>query len=424
MIYSQQYIVVPAMLTDTAEPAPDFAPEHERAEEPRSPAPEILRKENLPVKDKTPSPLPLDYFYGSEHEKYKFYRIPALLLTEPGFKELPLGAVVLYGLLLDRTSLSAKNGWRDEHGRVYIRFRQSEAMDLLGVGKNTIIKLFNALDVRTGVGLIERIRVGLGESDIIYVKNFATLLEKESRKAARQDSGLVKNCGDSPAPDLEDESQEPGQRFKNQTSGGLKTGPQRFENGSSEGLKSGGPEVLNEDPYLINNTKGSRLTSITHQINGDEMDGCQEDSEVFEECFSSESVIDESRLDRGQLIQIIRENLDRKWFEQAFQKKDPTLRPAGSLEELDMMIEIIADTAMSKAEFVTIGGEKIPTRQAAERLLELDSDHAAYVLEAMSRTRTEIRNIRGYVLTALYNAPVTIDSYYAAAARKDLFGEE
>ena len=63
-----------------------------------------------------------DYFYGAEADQFSFYRIPKVLFTEERFKSISAEAKVLYGLLLDRMSLSARNGWLDDEGRVYIIF--------------------------------------------------------------------------------------------------------------------------------------------------------------------------------------------------------------------------------------------------------------------------------------------------------------
>ena len=62
-----------------------------------------------------------DYFYGAESEQFSFYRIPEVLLTEERFRNISAEAKVLYGLLLDRMRLSAKNGWQDKENRVYIQ---------------------------------------------------------------------------------------------------------------------------------------------------------------------------------------------------------------------------------------------------------------------------------------------------------------
>ena len=64
--------------------------------------------------------MTLDYFYGQAGELFSFFRIPKALFQEQRFQNLSTDAKILYGILLDRMSLSAKNGWRDEQGRVYI----------------------------------------------------------------------------------------------------------------------------------------------------------------------------------------------------------------------------------------------------------------------------------------------------------------
>lgn len=67
-----------------------------------------------------------DYFYGAQAEQFSFYRIPKALFTDTQFKDLSTDAKVLYGILLDRMSLSLKNHWLDEQNRVYIIFTLEE----------------------------------------------------------------------------------------------------------------------------------------------------------------------------------------------------------------------------------------------------------------------------------------------------------
>lgn len=68
-----------------------------------------------------------DYFYGAQAEQFSFYRIPKALFTDAQFKDLSTDAKVLYGILLDRMSLSLKNHWLDEQNRVYIIFTLGES---------------------------------------------------------------------------------------------------------------------------------------------------------------------------------------------------------------------------------------------------------------------------------------------------------
>lgn len=103
-----------------------------------------------------------DYFYGDESEQFIYFRIPRLLITSPRFKHLSTDAKLLYGMLLDRMSLSAKNNWYDEDGRVYIYYTVEEICGDMNCGRDKAMKLLAELDTGKGVGLIERIKQGQG----------------------------------------------------------------------------------------------------------------------------------------------------------------------------------------------------------------------------------------------------------------------
>lgn len=72
--------------------------------------------------------MTFDYYYGDESHQFSFYRVPRLLMTGENFKQVSADAKLLYGLLLDRMSLSAKNGWYDKLGRVYIYYTLVELL--------------------------------------------------------------------------------------------------------------------------------------------------------------------------------------------------------------------------------------------------------------------------------------------------------
>ena len=131
-----------------------------------------------------------DYFYGAESEQFSFYRIPKVLFTEERFKAISTEAKVLYGLLLDRMSLSAKNGWQDKENRVYIIFTIEDIMEAMGCADQKAGKLLYELESKCG--LIERKRQGLGKPNLIYVKNFVTPSESRFLNRENHDSGEVK----------------------------------------------------------------------------------------------------------------------------------------------------------------------------------------------------------------------------------------
>ncbi len=106
-------------------------------------------------------PLKFDYYYGVEAEQFSFYRVPRLLIKDECFKGLSSDAKLLYGLMLDRMSLSMKNGWLDDENRAYIIYAVENIMEDLGCSKPTCIKVIRELDADNGIGLIEKKRRGL-----------------------------------------------------------------------------------------------------------------------------------------------------------------------------------------------------------------------------------------------------------------------
>ena len=88
----------------------------------------------------------LDYFYGQSSELFSFYRIPKLLFQDSRFQPLSTDAKTLYGILLDRMSLSARNGWLDKAGRVFIIYTVQEVQDSLGCADKKATKLLRELE--------------------------------------------------------------------------------------------------------------------------------------------------------------------------------------------------------------------------------------------------------------------------------------
>ena len=98
-----------------------------------------------------------DYYYGIEAEQFAFYRVPRLLIKDERFKGLSSDAKLLYGLLLDRMSLSMRSGWLDDQNRAYIIYAVDEMMEDLGCSKPTCLKILKELDSENGIGLIEKV---------------------------------------------------------------------------------------------------------------------------------------------------------------------------------------------------------------------------------------------------------------------------
>ena len=132
--------------------------------------------------------MTLDYFYGQAGELFSFFRIPKALFQEQQFQDLSTDAKTLYGILLDRMSLSVKNEWFDKKGRVFIIFTIEDVKRTLRCADNKATRLLRELEE---FGLIERKRRGQGKPCLVYMKNFSAESSKESVKNRDNDD----SCG-------------------------------------------------------------------------------------------------------------------------------------------------------------------------------------------------------------------------------------
>ena len=136
--------------------------------------------------------MTLDYFYGQSGELFSYFRIPKALFQDCRFRQLSTDARTLYGILLDRMSLSVKNGWLDEQGRVYIIYTVREVQESLCCAEHKAVKLFRELE---DIDLIERKRRGLGRPSLIYVKDFSSGLPKaQVQNCPNSNSGAAESA--------------------------------------------------------------------------------------------------------------------------------------------------------------------------------------------------------------------------------------
>ena len=319
-------------------------------------------------------------------DAYTFYRIPKALFSDPYFKKLSCEAKVLYGLLLDRMSLSVKNKWFDEQGRVYILFKVEDVSGHMGCCKQTAIKLFAELDSQKGIGLIEKKRLGLGKANVIYVKNF--MLREEMAEAPETPVNT--------------------QKSKNHTSGNPNNRLQEvqvldFKNSKTSTSRSS--EIIPQEVQIsdCNNTDKNNTDS-----NETENSNILSDRSIRDGSKESDA---DGAVNYYAYQDLIRENVNYS-----------ALCMAHSAEDVDGIVALMTDTVCSSRRKIVIGGEFMPAAVVRSRLLSLDYSHIEYVLGCMSRTTTKINNIKQYLLTTLYNAPVTIGHYYTAEANYDMYG--
>ncbi len=358
--------------------------------------------------------IQFDYFRGMEAEQYSFYRVPKVLFTAECFKSLSCEAKVLYGLMLDRMSLSIKNRWFDEEDRVYIIFTVEEIAELLNCGTQKAVKLMKELDSNQGIGLIEKKRLGLGKPNVIYVKNF---LVKEKISSEQEEKTL--------------ENPENTQNSENHNSRNVKTTIQEFPESqfkNSENHNSGMVKTTNQEFPESQFKNGENHTSRIVKIKTQEVPKSQSNNTDINKTDFSETdpiqsyqsltadevyPVEEDVMEKMETYRaLIQDNIDYECF---LDKRER--------EEVDELVELMVEILMlPDNRVVRIGGADKPVSVVKSRFLKLTYSHIEYVLFSLHRNTSKVANIKAYLLATLYNSSMTMNHYYQAEVNHDLYG--
>lgn len=305
------------------------------------------------------------FHYGNEAETYTFYRIPKVLFTEPVFSDLSTEAKLLYGLLLDRMQISIRNGWLDQEGRVFIYYTIDAVMEALSCGNKKAGTLLAELDDRKGIGLITRIRQGLGKPDRIYVHK--CVLPEMSK-------GHFQTC-------------------QNDTSGDVeRTVPDMSEEHTNKKeINKNNMNKIDSNLFLSGNDLGSPGQTDETGTEGSGKEEYDRYREYFERSLSMEELREQNPYDT---------------------------------KLLEEMLSLLVDTCCSKRAYIRIASDDKPAAVVKSQLMKLEFDHIQFVLDCFRENTTKVRNIRQYLLAALYNAPITIDGYYTALVHHDMYGRD
>ena len=344
--------------------------------------------------------LQLDYYYGIEAEQFSFYRVPRLLIKDERFKKLSSDAKLLYGLMLDRMSLSMKNEWFDDENRAYIIYTIDSIMEDLGCAKEKAVKVLAELDSVKGIGLVEKVRRGLGKPDIIYVKNFATISEEQAEKMPQNTdkSTEVQNLNFKKSNNDTSRSSE----IELQEVQDLEH--QKFTMQTSRGSESELAEVHKADSIYTNyNQTNQSYTDISY-TNPINQSGNESKSKKRIDLMD----------DVNAYIELIKDNIE---YEHHMKYDD--WQNKALYEEL---FEVICEVVCVKRTTIRIAGEDYPYELVKSKFLKLNSGHLEYVIGCMHDTNTKITNIKAYMVTALYNAPSTINHYYQQEVQHDMYG--
>ena len=290
-----------------------------------------------------------DYFYGPEGEQFSFIRVPKIFFENEAYRSMSAEAKILYGFLLDRVSVSLKNGWKDDQNRIFIICTIEEIMEKIGCGNKKAIQLLSELEDK--IGLIERKRQGLGKPNLIYVKNFIRTVDNSGQRHFL--------------------------KCQNDTSGCVRT--TSLEMSESHGSNTN-----------LSNTDMSKTENLIYP--GTDSDGMAE-RRSCEDYFR-----------RSLEYDILLQN-------NPYEK-----------ETLEGILDLLVDTCCSHKAYIRIAGDNKSGEVVRSRFMKLDSSHIQYVLSCLKENTTDVRNIRQYLLAALYNAPTTISAYYQAKVNYDFYG--
>ena len=283
--------------------------------------------------------MEFDYFYGEQSDQFAFYRTPKVFYTDDRFRGLSSDAKILYGILLDRVSLSSQNNWRDDAGRVFVYCTLESIQKAMGCAHQKATGLLVELEK---YGLIERKKQGLGKPARIFVKNFVSCLKSAVQSDENQHSGVTEISG------LDCRESSPNNTKINNT------------------------EIINTNP-----------------------------------------IYSDGDVDKDERASYRMYFYDRLGLEALFHD-----HPYDG-EMLNEIFDLIVDTVCSKRKTIRIAGDDKPANVVKSQFMKLEYSHISYVLSCIRENTTDVRNIKQYLLAALYNASLTISNYYQAMYNND-----
>lgn len=337
------------------------------------------------------------YFHGNEIEQFIHIQVPIALIKEDVFRGISDSAKLLYGLLLNRMGLSIRNGWSDENDRTYIIYTVESLKEDLGIGQTKAKKLFAELtDINnTGIGLIKKVRV-LNKPSRIYVLNFMEVFNylksiSVQEKAEEYGSEYEQSIPDGVENTLKSTDLSVGRKcgprtVANTTHGQPQTRP-------TDSRKHDSPTVANATEnnieYINNNYRNNYLINSVTKNNSSSM-------EVMERMDAVRSMI----RDNVEYDSLLSDGYTTK-------------------EQLDELIELMVEACVLRND-IEIGGVKVPNKLIVSRFEKYNQSMMQAVLISLSESTKDVKNVKKYLLTVLYNAPMTMENRIKLKVQHDM----
>ena len=338
--------------------------------------------------------MQFDYFYGSEAEQFTFYRIPKILITSQFFKKVSDSAKLLYGLMLDRMSLSIRNGWLDDDNRAYIFFTTNDVMEQMCCGTEKATKMLAELDSEKGIGLIERVKQGQGRPAIIYLKKFYDIEDKDTTSQSSTSKNENQAFEESKNKTFENrktrlseiESQE-FRKSKNKT----------FENRKSRVSKTESQD-FRKSKCNYNNINYTDINYI-YPLNQDSYN------------IQNSDQTEERWIDRyTKTVDEIKKQIDYDYLINYAER-----------DIVNEVVNIMAEVMTVPRPKYKIEGDFVEYDAVLNNLKKITAEQLEVCLLAYSQQRQRIRNPKAYWISVLYNIPLTSNIVLQNMVNSDMY---
>ena len=352
------------------------------------------------------------------------------MLTDKSFQSLSIAAKMLYGVLLDRMSLSMKNGWFDEDNRVYIIYQIGEIMEDLGFTKKKAIDLLQELE---GFGLLEKKRRGRGLPNILFVKSFMTDIEERGSQREISDTeqaitshtententdGSTDNMGNhSPEDRIQREKVAFDEAGENCAAVGANSKGKDFGTSDQADSFSRSADFGTQEERKTKLLEEQKPAPLINQTDNNYTYMSQKSNRIISAAAGRMMRYDVMRSEEAPTLktkayrELIRENIDYDSL-MITHKEDRKL--------IDGIVDLILETVLCSQETILVASSQYPAEIVRRKFLKLNYSHIEYVLSCLRRNTTKVNNIKKYLLASLFNAPSTIDGYYQAEVHHDM----
>ena len=353
-----------------------------------------------------------DYYYGEESQQFAFIRIPKIMLTDPMFEEMTLGSIILFGVLLDRMNLSKEHRWLDEDNRVYIRYKIQEIQKTLNISEKTATTYLNGLEK---MGLVEKVKVGLGQGNILYIKNFIT---PELREKALHTGKIYRNEKSNNNKKYVQREDIEEKMLKSNPSEASKH-PIPVENGGNGAVDFGGNGAVEIGGNGTVNFGGHSNTDINNNKYNNNPISSYHDK-YFEVYLSrlKKDLPDDGIgwIDESNRAVIFRDGIKQQIQYDYLEECEEV--DIGKVDELvEQMVEIMLDDSPK----IRVSSKDYDSDYVKSRMFRIRREHINYMLLCLNKTTSKIGNIKSYLRATIFNSLATKGSYYSAEYNSNVY---